>query len=168
MHCVRAAASRTFCTAGTSNAIRMAMMAMTTSNSINVKARRERMDVTSSKQVEAQRNMMTRNNRAGKRAPAAWLDRVASRRWIERFGRKDERELADDGQTVAVGPARLPGHWLAARQRGMSADPFGSAAAAALAGRHANDPAKLGIITFRRRLFRHHAATGLFGLFTVA
>src|ERR1051325_10222399 len=40
MHCVRAAASRTFCTAGTSKAMRMAMMAMTTSNSINVKADR--------------------------------------------------------------------------------------------------------------------------------
>jgi hypothetical protein len=37
MHCVRAAASRTFCTAGTSRAIKMAMMAMTTSNSISVK-----------------------------------------------------------------------------------------------------------------------------------
>src|SRR3954471_20309341 len=36
MHCVRAAASRTFWTAGTSSAIRIAMIAMTTSNSIRV------------------------------------------------------------------------------------------------------------------------------------
>ena len=39
-HCVRAAASRTFCTAGTNKPIRMAMMAITTSNSISVKATR--------------------------------------------------------------------------------------------------------------------------------
>src|SRR5947207_3330147 len=37
LHCVRAAASRTFCTAGTSNPIRMAMMAITTKSSIRVK-----------------------------------------------------------------------------------------------------------------------------------
>src|SRR5262249_47010619 len=36
---VRAAASRTFCTAGTSRAIKMAMMAITTNNSMSVKAR---------------------------------------------------------------------------------------------------------------------------------
>src|SRR4051812_9972658 len=36
-HWVRAAASRTFCTAGTSSAIRIAMMAMTTRSSISVK-----------------------------------------------------------------------------------------------------------------------------------
>ncbi len=35
--CVRAAASRTFCTAGTRSAIKIAMIAMTTSNSISVK-----------------------------------------------------------------------------------------------------------------------------------
>src|SRR5437016_914208 len=39
-HCVRAAASRTFCTAGTSSAIRMAMIAITTSSSISVNALR--------------------------------------------------------------------------------------------------------------------------------
>src|ERR1035438_9705087 len=39
MHCKRAAASRTFCTAGTSRAIRMAMIAITTSSSINVNPR---------------------------------------------------------------------------------------------------------------------------------
>jgi hypothetical protein len=38
MHCVRAAASRTFCTAGTNRAIKIAMMAITTNNSINVNA----------------------------------------------------------------------------------------------------------------------------------
>ena len=43
-HCIRAAASRTFCTAGRSSPIRMAMMAMTTSNSISVNARRARGD----------------------------------------------------------------------------------------------------------------------------
>src|SRR6185295_4637770 len=40
VHWVRAAASRTFCTAGTSKAIKMAMMAITTSNSISVNPRR--------------------------------------------------------------------------------------------------------------------------------
>src|SRR5262245_3488502 len=39
-HCARAAASRTFCTAGTSRAIKTAIMAMTTSSSISVKAAR--------------------------------------------------------------------------------------------------------------------------------
>src|SRR5262245_57789762 len=39
-HCTRAEASRTFCTAGKSKPIRMAMMAITTSSSINVKPRR--------------------------------------------------------------------------------------------------------------------------------
>src|SRR5438046_190283 len=38
MHWVRAAASRTFCTAGTKRAIRMAMMAITTNNSMSVNA----------------------------------------------------------------------------------------------------------------------------------
>src|SRR5947207_1570819 len=38
-HWARAAASRTFCTAGTSSPIRIAMIAMTTSNSISVKPR---------------------------------------------------------------------------------------------------------------------------------
>src|SRR5262245_50316071 len=36
LHCVRAADSRTFCTAGTSSAIKIAMMAITTSNSMRV------------------------------------------------------------------------------------------------------------------------------------
>src|ERR1700722_618211 len=47
MHWVRAAASRTFWTTGSSRPIRIAMMAITTSNSINVKAARrfrERME----------------------------------------------------------------------------------------------------------------------------
>src|SRR5438105_644784 len=39
-HCVRAAASRTFCTAGTKRAIRMAMIAITTKSSISVKPTR--------------------------------------------------------------------------------------------------------------------------------
>ncbi len=39
-HCVRAAASRTFCTAGSRSPMRMAMMAMTTNNSMSVNARR--------------------------------------------------------------------------------------------------------------------------------
>src|SRR5208337_1218020 len=38
MHCVRLAASRTFCTAGKSSPIRIAMIAMTTSSSISVNA----------------------------------------------------------------------------------------------------------------------------------
>src|SRR6516225_11013269 len=37
-HCVRAAAARTFCTAGTSRAIKIAIIAMTTSSSISVNA----------------------------------------------------------------------------------------------------------------------------------
>src|SRR5439155_18554950 len=37
MHCVRAAASRTFCTAGTNRLIKMAMIAITTSSSMSVK-----------------------------------------------------------------------------------------------------------------------------------
>src|SRR6266851_5481377 len=41
-HFARAAASRTFCTAGRSRPIRIAMIAITTSNSINVKPRRLR------------------------------------------------------------------------------------------------------------------------------
>src|SRR5438128_4809021 len=40
MHLARAAAARTFWTAGTSKPIRIAMMAMTTSSSMRVKARR--------------------------------------------------------------------------------------------------------------------------------
>src|SRR5262245_59833295 len=40
--CARAAASRTFCTAGSSRPIRVAMMAMTTSSSISVKPPRRR------------------------------------------------------------------------------------------------------------------------------
>src|SRR5262249_542552 len=39
-HFMRAAASRTFCTAGSRRPIRMAMMAITTSNSISVRANR--------------------------------------------------------------------------------------------------------------------------------
>jgi hypothetical protein len=39
-HCVRAAASRAFWTAGTKSAIKMVMIAITTSSSIKVKARR--------------------------------------------------------------------------------------------------------------------------------
>src|SRR6516165_7383121 len=39
-HWLRAAASRTFCTAGTKSAIKMAMIAITTSSSIKVKAER--------------------------------------------------------------------------------------------------------------------------------
>jgi hypothetical protein len=42
---MRAAASRTFCTAGNSSPMRMAMMAITTSNSISVHALRRRMAV---------------------------------------------------------------------------------------------------------------------------
>jgi hypothetical protein len=43
LHAVRAAAARTFCTAGNSRPISTAMMAMTTSSSNKVKARREDM-----------------------------------------------------------------------------------------------------------------------------
>src|SRR5881275_1977085 len=42
MHCMRAAASRTFWTAGSRSPMRMAMMAITTNNSISVKAERRR------------------------------------------------------------------------------------------------------------------------------
>src|SRR5262249_10790722 len=41
LHCVRRAASRACCTAGSKSAIRMAIMAITTSNSINVNAFRD-------------------------------------------------------------------------------------------------------------------------------
>src|SRR5262245_27265604 len=41
-HCVRAAAARTFCTAGTNSAIKMAMIAITTSSSMSVNAGRGR------------------------------------------------------------------------------------------------------------------------------
>src|SRR6476620_9416338 len=41
-HLARAAAARTFCTAGNSRPIRMAMMAMTTNNSIRVNPERTR------------------------------------------------------------------------------------------------------------------------------
>ena len=41
-HLVRAAASRTFCTAGSKRPIRMAMIAMTTNSSISVNAERRR------------------------------------------------------------------------------------------------------------------------------
>ena len=44
LHLVMLAASRTFCTAGSSKPIRMAMMAMTTSSSIRVKVRRFRVE----------------------------------------------------------------------------------------------------------------------------
>src|SRR5437764_12792549 len=44
-HLARAAASRTFWTAGSSRPIRMAMIAITTNNSISVKPRRERVDI---------------------------------------------------------------------------------------------------------------------------
>ena len=46
LHCMRAAASRTFWTAGSSRPMRMAMMAITTNSSISVKAaiRRNRRD----------------------------------------------------------------------------------------------------------------------------
>src|SRR5438552_3813540 len=47
----RAAASRTFCTAGSNRPISTAMMAMTTSNSMRVKAFRERMERSSAKWV---------------------------------------------------------------------------------------------------------------------
>src|SRR5262249_7538457 len=40
VHFMRLAASRTFCTAGSNRPIRMAMIAITTNNSIKVKARR--------------------------------------------------------------------------------------------------------------------------------
>ena len=40
VHLIRAAASRTFCTAGSNRPIRIAMMAMTTSSSISVKPER--------------------------------------------------------------------------------------------------------------------------------
>src|SRR3954464_4554217 len=40
-HFMRAAASRTFCTAGSNSPIRTAMMAMTTSSSMSVNAERE-------------------------------------------------------------------------------------------------------------------------------
>src|SRR5215218_9351519 len=43
MHLIRLAASRTFCTAGSKRPISTAMMAITTSSSISVKPRRERM-----------------------------------------------------------------------------------------------------------------------------
>src|SRR5437588_1393573 len=44
LHWARAAAARTFWTAGTSRPIRMAMMAITTNNSISVKAERARLE----------------------------------------------------------------------------------------------------------------------------
>src|SRR5687768_7552540 len=52
-HFMRAAASRTFCTAGSSRPMRMAMMAMTTSSSISVKAFRR--DITPPSRIEVRR-----------------------------------------------------------------------------------------------------------------
>ncbi len=53
MHCDRRAASRAACTAGNSKAIRTAMIAMTTSNSMSVKPRR--LDMISPTLVELER-----------------------------------------------------------------------------------------------------------------
>jgi hypothetical protein len=44
-HFARAAASRTFCTAGSSSPIRIAMMAITTNNSMSVKPRLLKVDL---------------------------------------------------------------------------------------------------------------------------
>src|SRR5262245_35921887 len=53
---MRAAASRTFCTAGNNRPMRMAMMAITTSSSISVNARRRRdlnsLDIPASSETE--------------------------------------------------------------------------------------------------------------------
>src|SRR5687768_12383900 len=68
-HWARAAASRTFWTAGNSSPIRMAMMAMTTSNSISVNAGREaeRTDLMDYSPGDAVR-APSANNKGGRRA----------------------------------------------------------------------------------------------------
>src|SRR5262245_10715528 len=75
---MRAAASRTFCTAGSSSPIRMAMMAMTTNNSIRVKPGRKR-DALMETSKQAQRRQTTNNKREPAFAQKAKNDPRAGR-----------------------------------------------------------------------------------------
>src|SRR5262245_41219070 len=78
-HWVRAAASRTFCTAGSNSPIRMAMMAITTSSSISVKARdlprerKRRRIIRPPQQKKSKGESFLREIRSGERAGADLL-----------------------------------------------------------------------------------------------
>src|SRR5262249_4384079 len=100
-HCRRAAASRTFCTAGSSRPMRMAMMAITTSSSISVNPRRG----------------LTPEN-ASTVAPRSWLDSLTADLSIELgHGPNLCRVVtASGGQPPAIGGERQ-----AADEPGMAA-----------------------------------------------
>src|SRR2546423_13931039 len=87
---MRAAAARTFCTAGTSSPIKMAMMAMTTSSSIRVnpllRQRRERersLDIELPPQMRTENEKCTRGEnlfgRRGERSLPNGLDKAFGR-----------------------------------------------------------------------------------------
>src|SRR3954454_20293870 len=76
-HCDRRAASRAACTAGNSSAIRTAMIAITTNNSIKVKAGRERDVIEDSSWIRREgglRRRVTRDHTSRSEAIARVLD----------------------------------------------------------------------------------------------
>src|SRR5215216_2556868 len=88
MHFMRFAASRIFWTAGSSRPIRMAMMAMTTSNSMSVKATRLR------EGAGAKRMTDLREQEVTKRKGARYCVGQGTRSWIERSELTGGRGLA--------------------------------------------------------------------------
>src|SRR5262245_52363602 len=96
---MRAAASRTFWTAGRSKPIRMAMMAITTSNSINVKPERLRAIRTSCGQGDGALETRT----SARRCDVVPPDEVRSKSMFGRAGVGVKRIPREDGHGARVG-----------------------------------------------------------------
>src|SRR4051794_38496741 len=113
---MRDAASRTFCTAGTSRAIRMAMIAITTSSSISVKARRRGISGCSREWVWGASLLL--------RHLAHEVEQQLSRGVVGRAEQVVGGEVRAAGEDLAVGLAlRLadqPGELLGGRVRGVA------------------------------------------------
>src|SRR5262245_36946114 len=97
MHCDRRAASRAACTAGSSRAIRTAMMAMTTKSSMSVNPRLARMDCSPAWPGTEQQRMY------GRRVDR-WPGQFVPTR-IDESAEEDEsdRNLHESGQAILDG-----------------------------------------------------------------
>src|SRR6516225_8885917 len=110
VHLMRAAASRTFCTAGRSNAIKMPMMAITTSSSTSVNARRRNSLTRNIDDILSEKNDKQKKSKRNERYTANVPRKLANRteKCKKECGRQPEAGARHDLVFVACKTGQLP------------------------------------------------------------
>src|SRR5688572_24433245 len=109
----RAAASRTFCTAGSNSPMSTAMMAMTTNSSISVKAERRRMGISFRKRADCGRGVGPRTRVGPGGAASVDLEVERVRPVLGDLGGQGRLDVVRGGDALLeLGVARVAGHLL--------------------------------------------------------